>query len=76
MVDSTINILCAIILDVCIMLTHCSGSLVRGPGLNVRCIEWVLYVGERLNEVVANLTTRACTTGCLVRLQPLPGKTV
>ena len=62
MVYSTITFLCAIILDVCIMLTHCSGSLIWGPGLNVRCIEWVLYVGERLNEVVADLTNRAYTT--------------
>ena len=44
------------------MPTQCSGSVVRGPGLNVRCVEWVLYVGERVNEVVADLTNRAYTT--------------
>ena len=66
MVYSTINILCTVTLDVCMMPTQCSGSVVRGPGLNVRCVEWVLYVVESVNEVVAKLTNRAYTTGNFV----------
>ena len=66
MVNSTIKFLCVATLDVCVMPTQLSGSVVRGPGLDVRCVEWVLYVVESVNEVAANLTTRAYTTGNLV----------
>ena len=66
MVDSTIKFLCAVTLDVCGMSTQCSGSVVRGPGLDVRCAEWVLHVVESVHEVAVNLTTRAYTTGNLV----------
>ena len=70
MVNSTIIFLCVATLNVCVMLTQLSGSVVRGPGLDDRCVEWVLYVVESVNEVAANLTTRAYTTGNLVCLQP------
>ena len=62
MVNNTIEFLYAVTLDVCVMPTRCSGRVVRGPGLVVRCVEWVLHVVESVNEVVVDLTTRTYTT--------------
>ena len=49
-------------LDVCVKRSQYSGRVVRGPGLVVRCVEWVLHVVESVNEVVINLTTHTYTT--------------
>ena len=66
MVDRTIIFYSAMTLDVCVMPSQCSGRVVRGPGLVVRCVEGVLHVVESVNEVVAKLTTRTYTTDNLV----------
>ena len=52
MVDRTIIFYSAMTLDVCVISFQCSGRVVRGPGLVVRCVEWVLHVVESVNEVV------------------------
>ena len=66
MVYRTIIFYSAVTLDVCVIPTQCSGRVVRGPGLVVRCVEWVLHVVESEYEVAINLTNRAYTTGNLV----------
>ena len=59
MVNSTIKYLSAVILDVCVIQTWYFVRVIRGPGLVGRCIEWVLYVVESVNEVAVHLTSRA-----------------